>query len=116
MIAHQLETQSNNSTVPLDCIIMIYILCICFFFFQEKSRLQSDLQDIDQKWLALSVEYQRKQEQFAVERHELEEMLKANEAVSVELGHSNFARIRKNVHVIPFFFSFFFRFSIFGEL
>ena len=50
--------------------------------FQEKTRLESDLQDIDQKWLALSMEYQRKQEQFTVERTELEEMLKANENVS----------------------------------
>ncbi|XP_072044716.1 rab11 family-interacting protein 4A-like isoform X2 [Amphiura filiformis] len=55
-------------------------------FKKEKSRLESELQDIDQKWLALSMEYQRKQEQFTIERQELEEMLKANEALIDELS------------------------------
>ncbi|XP_038067415.1 rab11 family-interacting protein 4B-like isoform X2 [Patiria miniata] len=53
---------------------------------QENSRLEAQVLDLDNKWLALSMEYQQKEDGHRRERTEMKETLKANNVLVEDLS------------------------------
>ncbi|XP_022084791.1 rab11 family-interacting protein 4-like isoform X6 [Acanthaster planci] len=53
---------------------------------QENSRLEAQVLDLDNRWLALSMDYQQKQDNHHRERTEMKETLKANNVLVEDLS------------------------------
>eukprot|EP00057_Strongylocentrotus_purpuratus_P023923 XP_011678397.1 PREDICTED: rab11 family-interacting protein 3 isoform X5 [Strongylocentrotus purpuratus] len=53
---------------------------------QDRDKLEKDLQDVDNNWLALSTDYQRKEEEHGLEKEELEEEIHSNATIMDEMA------------------------------
>ncbi|XP_041473183.1 rab11 family-interacting protein 3-like isoform X3 [Lytechinus variegatus] len=53
---------------------------------QDRDKLERDLREVDNNWLALSSEYQRKQDEHRIEKEELEEEIHSHATIMDEMA------------------------------